>query len=47
MSAKHPHGYGAEFEDRHNQRPMDTADQMATMAKGEDGQRLRYGDLIA
>ena len=32
---------------RHNRRPLDTADQMAVMAKSADGKSLRYADLIA
>ena len=36
-----------EFEGRHNRRPLDTADQMAVMAKSADGKSLRYADLIA
>ena len=47
MSAKHLHRYVTEFEGRHNRRPLDTADQMSRMAKGADGKRLRYQDLIA
>ena len=47
MSAKHLPRYVVEFEGRHNRRPFDTADQMAQMAKGADGKRLRYADLIA
>ena len=47
MSAKHLHRYVTEFEGRHNRRPLDTTDQMAVMAKGADGKRLRYADLIA
>ena len=47
MSAKHLHRYVAEFEGRHNRRPLDTADQMARMAKGSDGKQLRYQDLVA
>ena len=46
MSAKHLHRYVAEFEGRHNRRPLDTADQMARMAKGADGKRLQYKMLI-
>ena len=46
MSAKHLHRYVAEFEGRHNRRPLDTADQMARMAKGADGKRLQYKTLI-
>ena len=47
MSAKHLHRYVAEFEGRHNRRPLDTADQMSRMAKGADGKQLRYQDLVA
>ena len=47
MSAKHLPRYVTEFEGRHNQRPLDTADQMAQMAKGADGKSLRYAALIA
>ena len=47
MSAKHLHRCVREFEGRHNQRPLDTADQMARMAKGADGKQLRYADLTA
>ena len=47
MSAKHLHRYVTEFEGRHNRRPLDTADQMAQMAKGADGKQLRYADLTA
>ena len=46
MSAKHLPRYVAEFEGRHNTRPMDTEDQMAMMACGSVGKRLRYTDLI-
>ena len=47
MSAKHLSRYVAEFEGRHNRRPLDTADQMAVMAKSADGKQLRYSDLTA
>ena len=47
MSAKHLPRYVVEFEGRHNWRPLDTADQMAQMAKGADGKQLRYADLTA
>lgn len=46
-SVKHCERYVREFEGRHNARPMDTADQMATLAKGIGGKRLPYNELIA
>ena len=46
MSAKHLARYVAEFEGRHNSRPLDTADQMAAMARGSEGKRLTYAALI-
>ena len=46
MSAKHLDRYVNEFEGRHNVRPMDTAEQMAATARGADGKRLTYADLI-
>ena len=46
MSAKHLHRYVDEFVGRHNMRPLDTIDQMRLMAKGMDGKRLRYQDLV-
>ena len=33
-------------EGRHNARGLDTADQIAAMVRGAEGQRLRYEDLI-
>ena len=47
MSPKHLHRYVNEFEGRHNNRPLDTTDQMSEMVRGMDGKRLRYQDLIA
>lgn len=47
MSPKHPHRYIDEFEGRHNDRPLDTEDQMVNIVKGAEGKRLRYADLIA
>ena len=47
FSVKHLDRYVSEFEGRHNNRPSDTADQMTAMARGIDGKRLRYEDLIA
>ena len=46
MSPKHLHRYVNEFDGRHNARPLDTIDQMAVMAQGMAGKRLRYEDLI-
>ena len=47
MSAKHLHRYVREFEGRHNQRSLDTDEQMAVMAEGIAGKRLPYAELIA
>ena len=44
---KHLVRYAGEFAGRHNDRPMDTAEQMRAMAHGMVGRRLRYEDLIA
>jgi hypothetical protein len=41
MSVKHLGRYVGEFEGRHNDRPMDTADQMVEMVRGAEGKRLR------
>ena len=46
MSAKHLNRYVDEFAGRYNQRQLDTADQMSAMARGMNGKRLRYRDLI-
>ena len=46
MSAKHLQRYVDEFSGRHNMRKLDTIDQMRVMAKGMDGKRLRYRDLV-
>ena len=47
MSKAHLHRYVNEFTGRHNIRPLDTADQMGSVAVGMVGKRLRYDDLIA
>ena len=47
LSPKHLGSYTDGFEGRHNARPLDTADQMAAMAQGADGKRMRYLDLVA
>ena len=47
MSPKHLDRYVSEFAGRHNQRPLDTIDQMRRIARGLVGKRLRYDDLTA
>lgn len=47
MSAKHLCRYVTEFVGRHNQRPLDTIDQMGVMVRGMEGKRLTYQTLIA
>ena len=47
MSEAHLHRYVDEFTGRHNIRPLDTETQMASVAVGMVGKRLRYQDLIA
>jgi transposase-like protein len=46
MSTKHLARYVTEFAGRHNVRDLDTLAQMATLARGLDGRRLRYSDLV-
>ena len=47
MSPKHLQRYVSEFEQRHNLRELDTADQMKSVVSGMTGKRLGYRDLIA
>ncbi len=47
MSEKHLQRYVCEFAGRHNQRPLDTADQMRRVARGLVGKRLQYEELTA
>ena len=46
MSPKHLDRYVREFEGRHNQRPLDTIEQMRVMVVRAEDKRLRYKDLI-
>ena len=46
VSAKHLQRYVDEFSGRHNVRDLDTLDQMAAVAKGLDGKRLKYRELV-
>ena len=46
MSPKHLDRYVREFEGRHNQRPLDTIEQMQLMVFLAEEKRLRYKDLI-
>ena len=47
MSFKHLHRYVTEFAGRHNAREWDTIKQMAALAAGMVGKRLKWRDLIA
>ena len=47
VSPKHVVRYAIEFAGRHNDRPVDTIEQMTLLAKGMVGRRLTYADLIA
>ncbi len=47
VSAKHLGRYVREFAGRHNICDLDTVTQMATLARGMVGKRLRYQDLVA
>ena len=42
ISPKHTGRYATEFAGRHNNRPLDTEEQMNAMAKGIEGRRLPY-----
>ena len=46
FSRKHLQRYINEFAGRHNDRPLDTIDQLRNIARGMVGKRLRYADLI-
>ena len=47
ISVKHLGRYAGEFAGHHNDRPMDTVEQMKAMAYGMASRRLRYEDLIS
>ena len=47
MSEKHLDRYVTEFAGRHNVRELDTIDQMAFLAKGMGGKRLKYRELTS
>ncbi|MCY3887942.1 MAG: IS1595 family transposase [Chloroflexi bacterium] len=47
MSEKHLSRYVSEFAGRHNQRSLDTAEQMRSVARGLVGKRLQYRELIS
>ena len=47
ISAKHVGSYVREFSGRHNNRPLDTAEQMRLAASGADGKRLPYKVLVS
>ena len=46
MSVKHLDRYVTEFAGRHNMRECDTIQQMSMVARGLDGKRLRYRELV-
>ena len=46
VSVKHLGRYTTEFEGRHNNRPLDTGEQMGIMARGTVGKQLPYSTLI-
>ena len=45
MSPEHLNRYVTEFSGRHNARPLDTLDQMRTVARGLVGRRFPYREL--
>ncbi|MCY4135310.1 MAG: IS1595 family transposase [bacterium] len=47
ISPEHLDRYVAEFSHRHNERPLDTIDQMGRIVKGMDHKRLTYEQLLA
>ena len=47
MSPKNLERYVTEFASRHSDRPSDTIDQMAFLAKGMAGKRLPYKVLVS
>ncbi len=47
MSPKHLQRYGDEFVGRNNARHLDTLQQLEQTAKGLDGKRLTYKELVA
>ena len=46
MSPEHQRRYIREFEGRHNNRYLDTIDQMGAVVQGAEGKRLKYAALI-
>ncbi len=47
LSRKHLNRYLREFAGRYNMRLLDTLDVMSAIARGMEGKRLRYKDLVA
>ena len=46
VSTKHLNRYVAEFDGRHNMRPLSALDRVVKLIRGSEGKRLRYADLI-